>query len=67
MEGELPCSQEATTTSNSSQANGDTPISSLDVSVVGDRADIDEFEYKHGEATIEEIIGDDVMIDTGHD
>ena len=44
-----------------------TPISSLDVSVVGDRADIDEFEYKHGEATIEEIIGDDVMIDTGHD
>ena len=44
MEGELPWSQDEFTASNSSQANGDTALSSLDVSVIGDRVDIDEFE-----------------------
>ena len=66
MEGELPWPQEMVTTSNSSQANGNTPIASLDMTVVGDLVDIDEIEYTHVEATIEEMIDDGVKIGTGH-
>ena len=62
----LPWPQDEVADSNSSQTNGDTPFSSLDESVIGDRGDIEEVEYKHGEATVGEMIGDVVVIDTGH-
>ena len=59
----LPWPQDEVADSNSSQANGDTRLSSLDVSPTGH---IDEVEYNHGEATTGEMIGDVVTIDTGH-
>ena len=68
MEGELPWPGEdlsVVTTSNSSQANGDTPFSSLDISMVGDRVDNDGFECNYGEATLEEVTGDEVKKDIG--
>ena len=57
----LPWPQDEVADSNSSQENGDMRLSSLDVSATGD---IDKVEYKHGEATTGEIIGDVVTIDT---
>ena len=51
---------------NLSQANADTPLSSLDVSVIGDRGDTEEVGYNTVEAAVGESIGDVVTIDTGH-
>ena len=48
-----------------SQANADTPLSSLDVSVIGDRGDTEEVGYNGEEATAGEMIVDVVTIDTG--
>ena len=62
----LPWPQDEVADSNSSQAIGDMPLSSLDVSVIGYRGDIEEIEYNHEEATVGEMIGDLVTIDTGH-
>ena len=62
----LPWPQDEVADGNSSQTNRDTPLSSLDVSVIGDRGDIEEFEYNHSETTVGEMVGDVVMIDTGH-
>ena len=62
----LPWPQDEIADSNSSQVTGYTPLSSLDVSVIGDRVDIDELWYKYGEATFEEMFDDEVTIDTEH-
>ena len=48
--------QDEVAASNSSQADGDMPLSSLDASSTGDLGDIDEFEHKHGEATVGEMM-----------
>ena len=48
----LPWPQDEVAASNSSLADGDTPLSSLDASATRDLWDIDEFENKHGEPTV---------------
>ena len=61
----LPWSQDEIADNKSSQANGETPLSSLDVSGIGDRGDNEEVGYNTVEETIGEMIGDAFTIDTG--
>ena len=48
-----------------SQSNRVTPFLSLDISMVGDNVDYDGIECNHGEATLEEVTGDEVKKDIG--